>query len=98
MIEASRTPVNAQAAKQLSRGSGRVETLEEAMRIVIDHLKRPELCAEMRQAVDVRAAYVMTISVEPTWRSAHGMSVSVKQCMKSATPGNNAKVFFGELV
>lgn len=98
MITADRSPINKQAASQLSRGNGRVQTLEEAMRIVIDHLKRPELCAEMRQAVDARAAYVITISVEPTWKSDHGMSIIVKQCMKSATPGNRAKVFFGELV
>jgi len=98
MITADRTPINRQTAKQLSRGTGRVQTVEEAMRILTDYLSRAGLCDEMRQAVDAGAAYCITIKVQPTWKAKHGISVELTQCLKTSTPGNHAKLFYGELV
>ena len=97
MITPDRKPINSQTAKQLSRGNNRVQTVEEAMKILIDYLGREGLCNEMRQAVDAGAAYCINIKVQPTWKSDHGISVELTQCLKTSTPGNRAKIFFGEL-
>lgn len=97
-ITQDREPINRQAAKQLSRGNGRVQTVEEALRIVAAYVSRPELASEIRQAVDCKAAYQIKIVWSPTWKSDHGISVSITQCLKSSTPGEHNKMFFGELV
>jgi hypothetical protein len=98
MITADRTPINRQAAKQLSGDNGRVKTVEEALRIVADYLNRPGLAKEMRQAVDAKASYMVKVRVEPSWKAECGISVSITQCLQSATPGRHAKIFFSELV
>ncbi len=52
MITPDRDPINAQAAKQLSRGSDQLETVEEALRVIGEKISSDEFALFVRQALE----------------------------------------------
>lgn len=97
MITAERDPINRQAAKQMSRGNGRVQTVKDAMQIVAAYLARPEVMAEIESVLKMNAAMEFKIVVGRHHSAESGMSVALSSAMKTKTP-NKCALFFGELV
>jgi len=52
MIKADREPINAQAAKQLSRGTNQIETLEDALRVMGERIASEDFASFVRQALE----------------------------------------------
>jgi hypothetical protein len=63
MIKADRTPINSQAAKQLSRGTDDINSVEEALQLMGQRIASSEFARYVRQMIEAgtNAKYELTV-------------------------------------
>lgn len=97
MITADRTPINRQAAKQLSGDNGRVKTVEEAMRLMAGYLTQENVTKEIRSVLDANLTMEIKLVIGAHHKAGCGLSVALSSSAKTKTP-NKCGLFYGDLV